>query len=103
MIVQSFFDHDKAIGHDGHEMSLLSVQVSELKDGVFIGCSINHMVADGSSFWHFFNSWSEVFNSKGQNGKYSGFTPISRPPVIERWTPPGCGPILTLPFTREDE
>ena len=77
VIVQSFFDHDKAIDYDGHEMSLLSVQVTELKDGVFIGCSINHMVVDGSSFWHFFNSWSEVFNSKGQNGisffRYSVF------------------------------
>ncbi|PWA70349.1 HXXXD-type acyl-transferase family protein [Artemisia annua] len=103
VIVQSFFDHHKAIDYDGHEVSLLSVQVTELKDGVFIGCSVNHMVVDGSSFWHFFNSWSEVFNSKGINGKYSGFAPISRPPVIERWTPPGCGPILTLPFSREDE
>ena len=36
-------------------------------------------------------------------GKYSGFAPVSRPPIIERWTPPGCGPIHTLPFTREDE
>ncbi|PWA43741.1 HXXXD-type acyl-transferase family protein [Artemisia annua] len=40
VIVQSFFDHDKAIDYDGHEMSLLSVQVTESKDGVFIGCLI---------------------------------------------------------------
>ncbi|GJU10361.1 uncharacterized acetyltransferase-like protein [Tanacetum coccineum] len=67
VIVQSFFNHDKAIDYDGREKSLLSIQVTELKDGVFIGCSINHMVVDGSSYWHFFNSWSEVFNFKGQS------------------------------------
>ncbi|KAI3513095.1 hypothetical protein L1887_20421 [Cichorium endivia] len=100
LIVQSFFDHHKAIDHDGHEMSLLSIQVTELTDGIFIGCSINHMVVDGTSFWHFFNSWSEVFRSKTQNGH---FIPISRPPVVERWIPPGSDPILKLPFTHEDE
>nr|GEY60133.1 uncharacterized acetyltransferase At3g50280-like [Tanacetum cinerariifolium] len=93
-----FMSHENSPG-----ARFIHAKVTELKDGVFIGCSINHMVVDGSSYWHFFNSWSEVFNSKGQNGKYSSVAPISRPPVIERWTPPGCGPILTLPFTREDE
>ncbi|KAI3762959.1 hypothetical protein L1987_53404 [Smallanthus sonchifolius] len=29
LIVQSFFDHNKAIGYDGHGLSLLSVQVTE--------------------------------------------------------------------------
>nr|XP_043637589.1 protein ENHANCED PSEUDOMONAS SUSCEPTIBILITY 1-like [Erigeron canadensis] len=103
LIVKSFFDHNNAISHDGHEMSLLSVQVTELVDGIFIGCSINHMVADGSSFWHFFNTWSEVFKSKRKNGKFSSFAPISRPPHIKRWVPPRSGPILSLPFTHEDE
>ncbi|CAI9267072.1 unnamed protein product [Lactuca saligna] len=101
VIVQSFFDHDKAIDHDGHEMSLLSIQVTELIDGIFIGCSINHMVVDGSSYWHFFNSWSEVFRSKAY--KNGDLIPISRPPVIQRWIPEGSDPILTLPFTHEDE
>ncbi|EXC17274.1 BAHD acyltransferase DCR [Morus notabilis] len=44
-VVQSFFDHHKAVNHDGHSMSLLSVQVTELVDGVFIGCSMNHCLA----------------------------------------------------------
>ncbi|KAF3539112.1 hypothetical protein F2Q69_00025479 [Brassica cretica] len=34
--------------------SLLAVQVTELKDGVFIGYGVNHLVADGTSFWSFF-------------------------------------------------
>ncbi|XP_076884132.1 putative acetyltransferase At3g50280 [Bidens hawaiensis] len=91
--VQSFFDHHKAISHDGTKLSLLSVQVTELIDGIFIGCSVNHMVADGSSFWHFFNSWSEVFRSGT----------ITRPPVTKRWVPPGPDPIITLPFASGDE
>ncbi|KAK9059193.1 hypothetical protein SSX86_021812 [Deinandra increscens subsp. villosa] len=96
LIVQSFFDHHQAIDHDGHEQSLLTVQVTVLTDGIFLGCSINHMLVDGSSFWHFFNSLSEVFNSKRM-------TPLTRPPVLERWIPTGSDPILTLPFTHEDE
>ncbi|KAJ9560744.1 hypothetical protein OSB04_005904 [Centaurea solstitialis] len=100
LIVQSFFDHHKAIDHDGHELSLLSVQATELVDGIFIGASANHMVVDGTSFWHFLNSLSEVFRSKTQNGQ---FAPVSRPPVIERWIPPGSDPILTLPFAHEHE
>ncbi|KAK1392444.1 Transferase domain-containing protein [Heracleum sosnowskyi] len=64
LIVQSFFDHDRAVSYDGHSMSLLTVQVTELKDGVFIGCSMNHSVVDGISYWHFFNMLSEVFMKK---------------------------------------
>ncbi|KAI6688081.1 hypothetical protein NL676_024909 [Syzygium grande] len=57
VVVQSFFDHDRAINHDGHDLSLLSVQVTELADGIFIGLSMNHAIGDGTSFWLFFNSW----------------------------------------------
>ncbi|KAI3802401.1 hypothetical protein L1987_30533 [Smallanthus sonchifolius] len=96
LIVQSFFDHHKAINHDGHELSLLSVKVTELIDGIFIGCSINHMVADGTSYWHFFNTWSQMFKSKSRNS-------ILRPPILDRWIPEGSGPIVTLPFNHEDQ
>lgn len=96
-IVQSFFDHDRAINHDGHTRSLLTIQVTELIDGIFIGCSINHMVVDGTSFWHFFNTWSEIFNTKGQT------IAISRPPIHKHWFPEGHGPILSLPYTHLDQ
>ncbi|KAL3732880.1 hypothetical protein ACJRO7_022402 [Eucalyptus globulus] len=43
-IIQSFFDHDRAIHHDGHVLSLLSVQVTELTNGVFIGLSMSHAI-----------------------------------------------------------
>ncbi|KAK1436596.1 hypothetical protein QVD17_02378 [Tagetes erecta] len=94
LIVQSFFDHHKAINHDGHQLSLLSVKVTELIDGIFIGLSVNHMVGDGTSYWHFFNSWSEMFKSKGLN---------TRPPIFEKWVPTGSDPMVKLPFSQEDE
>ncbi|XWS24211.1 hypothetical protein CRYUN_Cryun28dG0081300 [Craigia yunnanensis] len=97
LVVQSFFDHDRAINHDGHTSPLLSIQVTELIDGVFIGCSMNHALVDGTSFWHFFNTFSEIFQAQGDNIK------ISRPPVLNRWFPEGHGPLLNLPFTHQDE
>lgn len=97
LVVQSFFDHDRALNHDGHTKSLLTIQVTELTDGIFIGCSINHSIVDGSSFWHFFNMWSEIFQGKGDD------VSISRPPVLNRWFPDGHGPALSLPFTHHDQ
>ncbi|KAJ4826332.1 hypothetical protein Tsubulata_036912 [Turnera subulata] len=99
LVVQSFFDHDRALNHDGHLKSLLTIQVSELIDGIFIGCSLNHCIGDGSSFWHFFNTWSEIFQAQGDDNNFS----ISRPPVLNRWFPEGYGPILNLPHTHPDE
>ncbi|CAN0922436.1 Uncharacterized acetyltransferase At3g50280 [Linum grandiflorum] len=89
-VVQSFFDHDRAINHEGHTKSLLTIQVTDLVDGVFVGCSFNHAVGDGTSFWNFFTALSETFQSEGK-------LPISRPPVIQRWFPDGHGPIIPLP------
>lgn len=92
--VQSFFDHHKAVNHDGHTLSLLSIQVTELVDGVFIGCSMSHCLGDGTSYWNFFNSWSEIFQAKGDSISIS----ISRPPILKRWCP-----IINLPYTNPDE
>ncbi|CAK9179212.1 unnamed protein product [Ilex paraguariensis] len=100
LVVQSFFDHDRAINHDGHTLSLLTIQVTELIDGIFIGCSINHSVADGTSFWHFFNAWSEIFEAKTKN--LSNFS-ISRLPIHNHWFPEGHGPMINLPFTHHDQ
>ncbi|XP_031256541.1 uncharacterized acetyltransferase At3g50280-like [Pistacia vera] len=75
-IVYSFFPLNGVRNHEGTSKPLLAVQVTELVDGIFIGCTINHTVADGSSFWHFFNSWSEI--SRGLNC-------LSKPPLLQRW------------------
>ena len=96
-IFQSFFDHDRAVNYDGHTMPLLSIQVTELKDGIFIGCSMNHCIGDGASYWHFFNTWPEIFQAQGNN------ISITRPPIHKRWFPDGVSPIINLPFTHQDE
>ncbi|XP_065873492.1 uncharacterized acetyltransferase At3g50280-like [Euphorbia lathyris] len=62
-IVKSFFPLNGMKNLDGISNPLLGVQITQLQDGIFIGCTVNHVVADGSSFWHFFNSWSEISRS----------------------------------------
>ncbi|KAK7376571.1 hypothetical protein VNO78_34514 [Psophocarpus tetragonolobus] len=102
IIVQTLFDHHKAVNHDGHTMPLLSVQVTELVDGVFIGCSMNHTVGDGTSYWNFFNTWSEIFQAHGHCHEHVD-VPISHPPIHNRWFPEGCTPFINLPFKHHDE
>ncbi|CAN6449569.1 unnamed protein product [Victoria cruziana] len=74
-IVKAFFLMDGVINYDGYSLPLVAVQVTELEDGVFIGCSFNHAIGDGESFWHFFNSWSELS---------AGRQTISRLPLTEK-------------------
>ncbi|KAM0061233.1 putative alcohol O-acetyltransferase [Helianthus debilis subsp. tardiflorus] len=95
LLVHSLFDLNTAISYDGHTLPLLSVQVTELVDGIFIGCSVNHMVADGTSLWHFMATWSEIFRSEGQS--------ISRPPVFKRWLLDGYDPIINIPYHHQDQ
>ncbi|XP_049403100.1 uncharacterized acetyltransferase At3g50280-like [Solanum stenotomum] len=57
---KEFFPLDRTVSYRGHFIPLLAVQVTELADGVFIGCAVNHSVTDGTSFWNFFNTFAEV-------------------------------------------
>ncbi|MED6194902.1 hypothetical protein PIB30_032812 [Stylosanthes scabra] len=98
-IVHSFFDLNKAVNHDGHTMPLFSVHITELIDGVFIGCSMNHCVADGTSYWSFFNTWSEIFQSQAKGEDFK----ISHQPIHKRWFRESCGPLINLPFKHHDE
>ncbi|KAL9231177.1 hypothetical protein vseg_006434 [Gypsophila vaccaria] len=100
LVVESFFDHHKAFNHDGHTRPLLSVQVTELQDGVFIGCSANHAVLDGTSYWEFWNAWSEIHMSSSKT-----VISESRLPVFGRWFPDGYGATnpVCLPFIHPDE
>ncbi|KAJ0041249.1 hypothetical protein Pint_28028 [Pistacia integerrima] len=75
-IVYSFFPLNGVSKYEGISKPLLAVQITELVDGIFIGCTINYCVADGTSFWHFFNSWSKMSR---------GFDCVSKPPVLQRW------------------
>ncbi|CAL9026710.1 unnamed protein product [Prunus brigantina] len=91
-LVHSFFPLNGVQNYQGTSNPLLAVQVTELEDGVFIGCTMNHTVADGTSFWHFFNSWSEI--SRG-----SSF--VSKPPLLEHWFLDGTSSIR-IPFPNTD-
>ncbi|KAI9200245.1 hypothetical protein LWI28_004865 [Acer negundo] len=98
VVVQSLFDHDRAINHDGHTRPLFSIQVTDLVDGIFIGCSMNHCLGDGTFYWNFLSALSEVFQGQGKSS-----ISISRPPIIKRWFPDGHDPIVNLPFKHHDE
>ncbi|TXG52442.1 hypothetical protein EZV62_021611 [Acer yangbiense] len=98
VVVQSLFDHDRAINHDGHTRPLFSIQVTDLVDGIFIGCSMNHCLGDGICYWNFLSALSEVFQGQGKSS-----ISISRPPIIKRWFPDGHDPIVNLPFKHHDE
>ncbi|XP_010505699.1 PREDICTED: uncharacterized acetyltransferase At3g50280-like [Camelina sativa] len=59
-VVKEFFTYDRAVSYEGHNRPILAVQVTELIDGVFIGCSVNHAVTDGTSLWNFINTFAEM-------------------------------------------
>ncbi|XP_071701766.1 uncharacterized acetyltransferase At3g50280-like [Rutidosis leptorrhynchoides] len=98
LLVHSFFDLNNSTSYDGHSLPLLSIQVTELTDGIFICGSVNHLVADATSFWNFMLTWSEIFQSQDQNGGC-----ISRPPVFKRVDLDGCDNIIKLPYKHLDE
>ncbi|CAI9779224.1 unnamed protein product [Fraxinus pennsylvanica] len=85
---RKFFQFDNTLSYDGHYKPLVVVQVTELKDGVFIGCTINHAVVDGTSFWNFFNTFAEVCK---------GAEKISRPPNFSRDTVFDSPAVLNFP------
>lgn len=57
---KSFFAFDDTVSFAGHWQPIAAVQVTEIGDGVFIGCTVNHAVVDGTSFWNFFNTFAEM-------------------------------------------
>ncbi|XP_077210864.1 uncharacterized protein LOC143846321 [Tasmannia lanceolata] len=96
--VKSFFPLDGAVNYDGHSLPLLAIQLTELVDGIFVGCSFNHTVGDGTSYWHFFNAWSEL-SRKGKDSEL-----ISRPPIFQRWYLPDLDKtLIRLPSSHPEE
>ncbi|KAL0302386.1 UNVERIFIED_CONTAM: BAHD acyltransferase DCR [Sesamum calycinum] len=77
--VKGCFAFDETVSYEGHFRPILAVQVTELADGVFIGCSVNHAVVDGTSFWNFFNTFAEL--SRGVT-KISRTADFSRDSVL---------------------
>lgn len=99
-LVWSFFPLGGLVGADaaaaGSRRPVLAAQVTELADGgVFVAMSLNHCVADGTAFWHLFNTWSEM-------SRVGAGVEISKPPpALERWFLPGTRPVpIPLPFAK---
>ncbi|KAM0884182.1 hypothetical protein ACQ4PT_031160 [Festuca glaucescens] len=58
-LTKDLFPMDRTVSYDGHRRPLTSFQLTVLGDGaVFIGVVANHAVVDGTSFWHFYNTWA---------------------------------------------
>ena len=95
-VVKDFFTFDRTVSYKGHFIPILAVQVTELADGVFIGCSVNHSVMDGTSFWNFFNTFAEVSRGVKRISRSPDFTRNSvliSPAVLK--VPEG-GPAVTF-------
>ncbi|XP_059667936.1 BAHD acyltransferase DCR [Cornus florida] len=82
---KQFFTFDNTLSYAGHYKPLTAVQVTELGDGVFIGCTINHAVVDGTSFWNFFNTFAEFTKGAKKISKspeFSRDTVFNSPAVL---------------------
>ncbi|KAH9329742.1 hypothetical protein KI387_001850, partial [Taxus chinensis] len=55
-----FFQTLVPLAQGNNNSPLLSVQVTDLGgEGICIGTTVHHVIADGHSFWHFMKSWAE--------------------------------------------
>ncbi|KAK9109238.1 hypothetical protein Sjap_017298 [Stephania japonica] len=95
-IVHDLFPLNGARNYDD-EIPLLAVQATELFDGVFIGITMNHAVVDGTSFWHFVNTWSEICRT-GTDHFVS-----AHPPVFQRWFPDDVLPPIRFQLDLNEE
>ncbi|XP_057522298.1 uncharacterized acetyltransferase At3g50280-like [Amaranthus tricolor] len=88
------------VNYDGHYRALLSVQVTQLVDGVFVGFTMNHSVADATTLWHFIETLSEIYDLDATN---SCPAMISRVPMYRTSFPEGISPNIKLPYVHPDE
>ncbi|KAG2618915.1 uncharacterized acetyltransferase At3g50280-like [Panicum virgatum] len=58
-LTNALFPMDRTVSYGSHARPLTSFQLTVLRDGaVFVGFVANHAIVDGTSFWHFFNTWA---------------------------------------------
>ncbi|CAN0900934.1 Uncharacterized acetyltransferase At3g50280 [Linum grandiflorum] len=94
-LIDSLFPINGAYGFQGVSNPLLAVQFTQLLDGVFMGITFSHVVADGSSFWHFLNTWSQISRNSAVD--------LGNPtPVIGHWFLDGIIPPIPFPFSFQE-
>ncbi|CAD6266330.1 unnamed protein product [Miscanthus lutarioriparius] len=104
-VVWNFYPLALVLGADAaiEQLPVLAVQVTVLADGVFIAMTLNHSVGDGTAFWHFFNTWSEINRAAGGGVGISADLPAdlsTPPPVFKRWFPEICPVPIPMPFRK---
>ncbi|KAH9324621.1 hypothetical protein KI387_004799 [Taxus chinensis] len=77
-VVRDLFALNGAINMDGRFLPLLTVQATKLKDGLAVAFTVNHAVIDGTSLWHFINSWAQLCQQSSLTAN------ISQPPLHTR-------------------
>ncbi|CAD6226112.1 unnamed protein product [Miscanthus lutarioriparius] len=99
-VLRSFFPWNGMLCGDAmlEPRPVVAAQVAELADGMFVALSLNHAAADGTTFWHLFNTWSEIHRSGGHGCELS-----MPPPVLGRWFPDTCPVPVTLPFRNVED
>ncbi|KAF0918495.1 hypothetical protein E2562_024268 [Oryza meyeriana var. granulata] len=95
-LTKNLFPMDRTVSYEGHRRPLTSFQLTVLGDGaVFVGFIANHAVVDGTSFWHFFNTWAGLCRG----------TPVQPPDLRRNFFgdsaavirfPGGTGPAVTF-------
>nr|GMC70408.1 uncharacterized acetyltransferase At3g50280-like [Ipomoea batatas] len=93
-ILRCLFPLNGILNRDGICKPLMGVQITELLDGYFIGCTLNHSLGDGTCFWNFFNSWSELSR---------GFPQPSKTPIFQRFFPDKTPCPLHLPLINDND
>ncbi|KAJ1263165.1 hypothetical protein BS78_09G162800 [Paspalum vaginatum] len=95
-LTNGLFPMDRTVSYGGHSRPLTSFQLTVLGDGaVFVGFVANHAVLDGTSFWHFFNTWAgqcrgaPVKEPDFRRSFFGGSTAVLR-------FPGGVGPAVTF-------
>ena len=92
-IVHSFFPLNGVKNYEATSQPILAVQVTELANGIFIGFTVNHVVSDGKSFWHFVNTWSQI--SKNSQS-------IPKLPSFQCWFPNDVELPIRFPFIKTE-
>ncbi|ESQ45499.1 hypothetical protein EUTSA_v10010370mg [Eutrema salsugineum] len=108
--MKQFFPAKDFKNCDGVTEPLLALQVTEMKDGVFIGYCYNHLVADGVSMWSFLHTWSKICSS-GSGSEHQPLVlkgwfleRIDYPihiPVSEAERPPPSRELSSVPVTKD--